>query len=248
MERLAYGATDIGSKRDNNEDFFALSPEKDIYIVADGMGGHNAGEVASQNAVRMVDEFFTPETLTGMREEQMKIQEALVNSVVAAHESVMDESRSNEKYSGMGCTIVVAFIHDQILYTCHVGDSRAYIINPSAVTQITNDHSKVGDLVRAGQMTSEEARHSPLKNRITQAIGGSLGIVPELNQRPLSKDDYLLFCTDGLWDMLSDEEIRHLVMKGGTTEEICTRLIEKANEAGGKDNITVVVVKTSGHL
>jgi protein phosphatase len=137
----------------------------------------------------------------------------------------------------------VAYIHDDVLHTCHVGDSRVYVVNESGIEQITNDHSSVWELVRAGQMTREEARHSPLKNQISQALGSPYPVVPEYNQHLLNKGDNILLCSDGLWDMLSDAEIHQVVIEGGSLKKSCEGLIEKANEAGGEDNITVVLVQ-----
>lgn len=243
MDEKAYGATDAGRKREGNEDSYRVLMEKDLYIVADGMGGHNAGEVASLNAVKKVEEYFTSERISEMRGDREKIKGYMIDALIEAHKGIIEMARTKTEYLGMGCTIALSFIHDNLLHTCHVGDSRIYIINQADIIQITIDHSYVGELVRAGKMTSEEARHSPLKSQITQALGAPSPINPEYHQHPLKRDDRVLLCSDGLWDMLSDVEIQAIVMEGRTLEETCKRLIEKANEAGGDDNITVVLVK-----
>lgn len=242
MNDLAYGATDVGRKGDNNEDCYSLLPERDIYVVADGMGGHNAGDVASLNAVKIVGEYFTAGRISDMKGEREKIKENMINAVIEAHKEIARMSQTKAEYFDMGCTIALAFIHDHVLHTCHVGDSRVYILDQSGITQITNDHSHVWELVRAGQMSREEARHSPLKNQVTQAIGAHFPVAPEYNEHPLNKHDKILICSDGLWDMLSDEEIHAIVITGSTPEATCKKLIEKANKAGGDDNITVVIL------
>ncbi len=242
MRHKAYGISNIGKKRENNEDSFLIVEEKNIYIVADGMGGHSAGEVASQNAVRLVDEYLTPDRITDMKADRQLLKRELTNAVLFAHNWILKSARGNKKYSGMGTTIVLCFIIGDVLHTCHVGDSRAYVITPAGIQQITNDHSYVGEQVRSGLMTSEEARHSPLKNQITQALGTPLHIEPEYNEHVLDKDSTVLLCSDGLWDMLSDDEIRDLVNENGALERICNNLILKANSAGGNDNITVILI------
>jgi serine/threonine protein phosphatase PrpC len=243
MRKKAYGITDIGIKRENNEDSFLIIEEKNLYIVADGMGGHTAGEVASLNAVKLVDEYLTPDRITDMKADRQILKEEMINAVFFAHNWILKSAKEKKEYSGMGTTIVVCFIDGNVLYTCHVGDSRAYIINTAGIQQITNDHSYVGEQVRSGMMTSEQARHSRLKNQITQALGSPYRIKPEYNEHQLDKDSKILLCSDGLWDMLSDNEIHKLVIEQGTLDEICKDLIIKANIAGGNDNITVILIK-----
>jgi len=240
----AYGATDTGKHRNNNEDCYLLMPEMGLYAVADGMGGHNAGELASLSAINAMKNYFTPLIISEMRENEKRIGDELKNGIRKAHERIIELSNSNDEYKGMGSTIAVSFIHNKILHTCHVGDTRVYVINPTGITQITTDHSAVAEMVRIGKMTKEEARYSPLKNRITQAIGGHFQIVPEYNQTYiLNKGDLVLLCSDGLWEMLSDKEIFNIIQEFGFFERTCKKLIQKANEAGGKDNITTVLVE-----
>ena len=243
MNGSAYGVTDVGRIRDSNEDYYLLLPERNLYIVSDGMGGHNAGEVASLNAVEGLEKYFTPQRVSTMKENQEKIREEMIHAVVEAHKRVAKMGRTKAEYFGMGCTIAVAFISGCLLHTCHAGDSRVYIINRSDITQVTDDHSYVWELVKAGKMTHKEARQSSMKNRITQALGADFPISPEYNECSLNQEDKVLLCSDGLWDMLPDEEIQRIVMEKGTPEETCRRLTEKANEAGGDDNITVVLVE-----
>jgi serine/threonine protein phosphatase PrpC len=241
---LAYGSTDKGKQREGNEDSYLLMPELDIYVVADGMGGHNDGAVASLNAVRVIGEYFTPEVVSEMRSDRDKVEENLRSAVMEAHGWLLRMIEANPEYEGMGSTIAISFIHDNVLHTCHVGDSRVYVINSWGITQITKDHSAVGELVRTGEMTKEEARQSPLKNQITQAIGVSFGIEPEYNRTyTLNEGDVVLLCSDGLWEMLPDKKIQSIVLEGKPMGETCNKLIHQANEAGGNDNITVILIE-----
>jgi protein phosphatase len=242
-DKSAYGSTDVGQQRETNEDCYLVLPSKGIYIVADGMGGHNAGEVASLNAVKSIGKYFTSQCVSDMRAGK-RIEDKLAYAVLMAHEQIKAMSGAKAEYSGMGSTIAVSFIHKNILHTCHVGDSRVYVINSAGITQITRDHSTVGEMVRTGELTKEEARHSSLKNEVTQALGVSLTRGPEYNRTyELNEGDMVLICSDGLWDMLSDEEIQSIVMEGDGLKETCNELVHQANEAGGEDNITVVLVR-----
>jgi serine/threonine protein phosphatase PrpC len=246
MNLTAYGNTDTGQKRKNNEDYYLLMPELDIFMVADGMGGYNAGEVASQSAVKAISGYFTPERISAMQENRENVEAELVNGVTEAHKKIVEMSRIKMEHTGMGSTMAISFIYDDTLHTCHVGDSRVYVVNPSGITQVTHDHSPVAEMVKLGTMTREEARKSPLKNQITQALGAPFPVIPEYNQHELNKGDRVLLCSDGLWDMLSDEEIQAVVLAGGTPEDACMELIQQANAAGGADNITVIVVFIDG--
>ncbi len=244
--KLVYGATDVGLQRDTNQDSFILLSGMGIYIVADGMGGHNAGEVASLNAVKVMGKYFNSKHVWEMKKGK-KIKEKLVYAVLMAHDRIVEMSEMKGEYSGMGSTIAVSFIYQNILHTCHVGDSRVYVINPSGITQITRDHSTVAELVRQGKMTRDEARHSSIKNEVTQALGVSLSVGPEYNRTyELNEGDVVLLCSDGLWDMLSDDEIRTIVVEGDTMKNACNELIQQANAAGGEDNITAVLVQING--
>lgn len=243
MNILACGATDIGKRRGNNEDCYRLLPEKNIYMVADGMGGHKAGEVASLKAVETASEYFTEERIKEMKKKREKVKKEMIQAIMEAHQAIMTMSEAHRDYAGMGSTIVLSFIHNKLLYVCHVGDSRIYVINQSEIIQITNDHSVAAELLRMGKLTKKEVRHSLLRNQLTQALGYSYYLSPEYHEYILSKGDNVLLCSDGLWDMLSDDEIYSIVMEGGTVKEVCKNLVDRANEAGGDDNITVLLIK-----
>ena len=238
-----HGLTDVGIDRDNNEDCFLINSPKNLFIVADGMGGHNAGEVASMNATKAVNDHFTPEILADIKGNRIKINDELNDCLYAANQKILDMAEGNTGYQGMGCTLVVALVEPGALHMGHVGDARAYRCKENGIELLTTDHSKVMELVKAGQMTLEEARQSPLKNELSQAIGSPLPIIPDYNFSELKDGDKVLLCSDGLWDMLSDEEIYQIVKQANPAPAICEELVKKANDAGGHDNITVVLIE-----
>jgi serine/threonine protein phosphatase PrpC len=235
------GHTDVGRRRDTNEDAFAILNDRQIYIVADGMGGHNAGEVASAEAIRGLTAYFTPERVEDLKQDPPTIPKHLETAFLEVNQRVFTLGQENSSQAGMGCALVMALVHDGILHTCHVGDVRAYVCNRAGLVQITNDHTEVANLVRLGQMTPEEAHHSPLKSILTQAIGSPVPIDPEYHSYVLETGDRVLVCSDGLWGMVPDQEIWTIVTRGKRIAGICQELIDQANAAGGKDNITAVV-------
>jgi len=238
-----HGLTDQGKDRNNNEDYFLIDLSKNLFIVADGMGGHNAGEVASLNATEAVNDHFTPDILSEIKGSGIKINDELNDCLYAANQKILDMAAKNTDYQGMGCTLVVALVERGALHTGHVGDARAYLCKENGLHLLTTDHSKVMELVQAGQMTLAEARQSPLKNELSQAIGSPLSIIPDYNFCELKNGNKVLLCSDGLWDMLSDEEIYHITKQLKPAQSICEELVAKANAAGGHDNITVVVIE-----
>ena len=233
--------TDVGRVRDHNEDTFYLSEDGRIFVVADGMGGHEAGEVASALAVQAVADFFTGERQQAMTSVAKPIAPLLLEAVKEAHCSVLEASQHRQGCRGMGTTLMLAYIQDDQLYTCHVGDVRCYLRTATGLEQLTRDHSVVETLVQAGMLTSAEARVHPRKNEILQALGMPHGITPSVNARMLAPGDCVLLCSDGLWEALADEEIEAIVDWQGTTRQRAIQLVDRANDAGGRDNITVVL-------
>ncbi|MCP5106432.1 MAG: Stp1/IreP family PP2C-type Ser/Thr phosphatase [bacterium] len=240
--KSAFGLTDVGKERSDNEDYFRIVPEKCLFIVADGMGGHNAGDIASLNASQMVDTYFSAQLLTKIQDNNEKIEESIVKSLLNAHREILRMAKGSRNYEGMGCTMALAFIRDNDLHVGHVGDARAYICNDAGIKLLTEDHSYVMELVKKGKMTMEEARLSPLKNRLNQAIGASVDIIPDYGLYSLQEGDRILLCSDGLWDMLTDEQLHQTMMQDLPPKTICENLIDMANKAGGHDNITAVVI------
>jgi serine/threonine protein phosphatase PrpC len=237
----ACGMTDIGLRRENNEDCFLVRPDRSVFIVADGMGGHRAGETASAEAVKALDAFFTSDLIERMKMDPTCVEQLMADAFRDMNRGIYEMSRTNLDYRGMGCALITALIAGGSLHTCHVGDVRCYTCSRSDIRQLTNDHTEVAEMVRSGLMTPEEARNSGLRSILTQAIGQPTPVTPEYHSYELKDDERVLLCSDGLWDMLPDSKIHTIVNGKRKISEICRELIAEANAAGGKDNITVVV-------
>ncbi len=247
MERsgqvVAAGETDEGNVRANNEDFILVAAERGLYILADGMGGHNAGEVASSEAVAAVDELLSAEQLDEIADDFELMGKRMKAALVGAHRRILEKADQNRAYCGMGCALVVAFVRGDRVGVAHVGDCRAYLCSARGARLLTKDHSSVMLLVDAGHLTMAEARNSALKNEITQALGVSREIDPDFRDLVMKRGERLLLCSDGLWDMLSDHKINDLATQRKPVSAICRDLVIAANTAGGHDNISVIVVK-----
>ncbi len=245
----AFGLTDVGRKRKHNEDNYALDVEEGLFIVADGMGGHAAGEVASKITVETIGEFISA---TRQKEEatwpfkynhQLHFNSnRLAVAIEKANERVMAAVAAQPWLKGMGTTVVAGLLNEEILSLAHVGDSRAYLFRKGQLSLLTDDHSWVHEQVTAGILTEEEAKSHPLKNVVTRALGGGPSVAPDLQELTFSPGDCFLFCSDGLTTMLSDEEIRDYTAAERDPQTLCRQLVDMANEKGGVDNITVVVV------
>jgi len=233
-----HGITDRGIVRDHNEDTFSILAlgDKVLFVVADGMGGHDAGEVASRIAVDAV----CSEVREGVK--QTKDMVSLVeHAIQKANDKVWREGVIRRV--NMGTTISVALVANSTAYIGSVGDSRVYWIENGSITRITEDHSLVAKLVAAGKLTGEEARKHPRSNLLYRSIGTDEVVKIDTFRAPLNKGGTLLLCTDGLWGDLTDEDIYHVCAEAKDTRTAGERLVQIANENGGKDNITVVVVK-----
>ena len=245
IDLVAVKLTDTGRVRPHNEDFvdFYVPPDPQlaarkgsIYLVADGMGGHQAGEVASQGAVEAAIKHYYADT-------SRDVGRSLVRAVQAANQQIHAQARSDPSKSGMGTTLVAAVILGRKVYVANVGDSRAYLINKSSMTQITEDHSWVEEQVRAGLLTPEQAKRHPQRNLVTRALGSKPSVDVDLFQGVVSKGDVLLLCSDGLTGRLEDHEIAPIV-RDHPPHEAVQLLVAAANERGGSDNITVLIVST----
>lgn len=236
-----YSVTDVGLRRKINQDYVYASDEPvgnlpNLYIVADGMGGHNAGDFASRFVVEKVREHIADSEKTAP---VLLIQEAIQN----ANELLIDEAEQKAELFGMGTTLVVTTIIDKMVYTANVGDSRMYIIDDDGIRQITQDHSLVEEMVRRGQITKEQARIHPDKNIITRAIGAVISVEPDFFEIELKQKSILLMCSDGLTNMVEDALIQTIVMSEQSIEERACNLITMANEHGGMDNIAVIIIE-----
>lgn len=251
MRAIASGMTHVGLQREHNEDSFAVLAEYGLFIVADGMGGHKAGDVASRLATDSMAEFFRTTSQddvtwpfhfdTSLTEEENR----LLAGIRVANRQIFERSVRSRDCAGMGTTIVGALYSKQKnrLFVGHVGDSRAYRIRGGVIEQLTRDHSLLNDYLAAMPDLTEEQRAELPRNVITRALGMHDHVVVDLmNDEPQAGDVYLL-CSDGLSGMMSDGEILRIVTSNDDTAEICRRLIAKANENGGEDNITALVIR-----
>jgi PPM family protein phosphatase len=249
VEVQAYGLTHVGRQRQHNEDSFLVEGTARLFLVADGMGGHAAGEIASRIAVDSISEFIlhTKEddgTWPHAYDEKFKRStNRLMAAVRMANTRVLEAMRKDARLRGMGTTVVACLADGDIMSFAHVGDSRAYLIRDNALSRITNDHSWVFEQVQAGMLTEAEAEKHPLRNVITRALGGALQVNPDASEMEARPGDVYLLCSDGLTGMVPEDEILRVVTESDTIEDACQKLIDTANERGGLDNITAILVK-----
>ncbi len=249
--RIRYaGSTHVGMKRSHNEDNFFLLADENLYVVADGMGGHSSGEIASQIAVEALANFFIdtsrdPDSTWPFKEDRATTyeQNRLVNGVKLANRRVFETAQSQASLRGMGTTIVGLLVGETGSYIVHVGDSRGYILENDQIVQVTEDHSLLNDYLKVHELTPEEIENFPHKNVIVRALGMKEEVAVDVHRLESKAGQTFLMCSDGLSGMVSDEEMLELV-KGaeGDLEKGCQSLIAKANAAGGLDNVTVVLV------
>jgi len=238
----SFAITDIGSRREVNQDYVYCNDDAvgllpNLYIVADGMGGHKAGDFASRYSV---SEF----------EKELKEQKArtIIGSMEGAirqvNEKLLKEAAAEPEYEGMGTTFVAACIHEGTLFVLNIGDSRLYLIHEKGtIRQITQDHSLVEEKIQRGEIDRKDAKNHPEKNVITRALGAMEQVVPDFFEVELEPGDYVLLCSDGLTNMVEDVNMKEIVLSQDTTlEEKAGKLIDLANENGGRDNISLVLV------
>lgn len=251
MRAIASGMTDVGLQRDHNEDSYAVLSEYDLFIVADGMGGHRAGDVASRLATESIADFFRSTSRedatwpfhfdTSLSEEENRLQAG----IRVANRQIFERSIRSRDCAGMGTTVVGALFSKKKnrIYVGHVGDSRAYRVRKGSISQLTRDHSLFNDYIMAMPELTEEQRAELPRNVITRALGMNDSVAVDLiSDEPQPGDVYLL-CSDGLSGMLSDDQILQIVSSTDEVPEMCRRLIAKANENGGEDNITALVIR-----
>ena len=230
--------TDIGNSRPLNEDYINYIEEDNfkLYVIADGMGGHNAGEIASKMAVDSIIDYI---------KNNLQIHEngeILISAVKEANKQIYNASLNSSGYNGMGTTVTACIIIDDKTYIANVGDSCCYIVEGNKISKITRDHSLVQELLDEGSITEEEAFHHPNKNIITRAVGTGSNIDVDLFDISHINFNYIIMCTDGLSDELEKEDILKIVQTSTDINEICRLLINTAKERGGKDNISVLII------
>jgi serine/threonine protein phosphatase PrpC len=227
--------TDVGLKRTNNEDCFLIDPDLGLYIVADGMGGHSGGEVASHMAVKTIREVIIE---SYEKDAGIKPQDLLTRAYTAAGLAIFEKSLSDGDLKGMGTTLVVALIRDQKIYIANVGDSRAYLLNASGMWQMTEDHSLVNEQIKAG-ILKDEGKAKFSKNIITRSVGFERATNCDILERVLSPEDRYIICSDGLTGMIEDKEI-YSIAQETSPENVVPVLIKEAKNKGGLDNVTVM--------
>ncbi|HEU4403197.1 MAG TPA: Stp1/IreP family PP2C-type Ser/Thr phosphatase [Candidatus Polarisedimenticolia bacterium] len=253
------GLSDVGRKRASNEDSFILAPEHSLFIVADGMGGHAAGEVASRLAVESIERHISgtdprkeptiPASFRSPREEEAALTvpaRRVLNAVRLANQEIVRSVRKNRDQRGMGTTVVLAYVHGSRAVIGSVGDSRAYLVRGGAIRQLTSDHTFVNEQVRAGTLSPSEARRHPARNILTRAVGSQEEVEVDLVEQDLKIGDCLLLCSDGLTTMAEDDDILAAMRPhADDPEAACRALVDLANQRGGDDNVTVLVVRAA---
>ena len=235
---VSTGRTDKGRKRNNNQDSIFISdtpvgPLPNLYIVADGMGGHAAGDFASRYAISVVIDFIRKSTVVNPIS-------LLRRALVYASNELFKEAEKDKDKMGMGTTMVVAVVVDKKLYVANIGDSRLYLINDD-IKQITMDHSLVEELIRSGQLERNKGRNHPEKNIITRAMGSRDEAMPDFFEINIAEGDKILLCSDGLSNMVEDDEIRDIIQDYSSLDDAVSSLISRANYYGGNDNISVII-------
>lgn len=251
MRAVAAGLSDVGLQREHNEDSFVVLSEYDLFVVADGMGGHRAGDVASRIATETISEFFRTTANedvtwpfhfdTNLSEEENR----LLTGIRVANRQIFERSTRSREYHGMGTTVVGAMFSPkkQRMYIGHVGDSRCYRVRGGKIRQLTRDHSLINDYLLAMPDLTDEQKNELPKNVITRALGMQDQVVVDLQHDDPQPGDTYVLCSDGLSGMVSDDDIELIVASTDDVRDACTRLIERANERGGEDNITAVLIK-----
>lgn len=257
--KIRYAAkTDVGMKRTHNEDYFSLIEDEQLFMVADGMGGHASGEVASKMAADTLSEFYQrtkDEDATWpykMDRALSYIENRLVCGIKLANYKIFEAACRDIRYKGMGTTIVAVLVNDEKVYVAHVGDSRCYRLRDGKLSQVTRDHSLLEDYKDAKpDMTEEEQRNFPHKNVITRALGMRDSVQVDVKQEAIQDGDVYVLCSDGLSGMVDEAQLREIVMSnigpGGASnlEKVVSELVDNANRAGGTDNITALVLQCS---
>lgn len=242
------GATDRGLIRSSNEDSYYKNSEHGIFIIADGMGGHAAGEVASSMLVKTARDLLLKNIDSGafIKIKTDSIKHYMEEAIKESNRKIYEVGKLNGDKRGMGTTAVVAFFFKKMVHIAWDGDSRAYLIRNSEIHRLTEDHSTVQQLIISGMITESEAATHPFRNQLTRAVGLHSDIVVDYTRVKINSDDIFFFCTDGIFDGIDDLMLFESIKNLSSPEKICIRLIDYARSRGGRDNATVIVVKTEG--
>lgn len=234
--------TDKGIRRNNNEDACFVMKNDRVFIVADGVGGNNSGEIASRTAVNEIAKYIEDHNLEKIKSPK-RIRTFFEECVEEANLKIFDMSSRFEENRGMATTVVIAYVCSDTLYITNVGDSRAYIFRNDALNQITEDHTYVNTLIKAGIISEEEAENHENKNMITRAVGADYIINTDFFSVPIETGDIILICTDGLYAEVDEKKLVGKFKEDKTMMDICNELVEEANKNGGNDNITMICLK-----
>lgn len=250
--KITYQAlTDVGRKRKGNEDSLFVNADQRLFVVADGMGGHAAGEVASKIAVDSINEFVCltggDQEITwpfGLDENISYDGNRLKTSIRYANRKVLDATKEKSEYEGMATTVAAVLVDGDTANLAHVGDSRVYLVRDGSMSLLTSDHSWVNEQIQSGVISAEQARSHPLRNVVTRALGGKPELTVDIQVQKMAAGDILLLCSDGLTTMLPDDDICEVIAAAkGDIELAAKSLVGEANARGGEDNITVVLLK-----
>ncbi len=245
------GISDVGLKREGNEDSFFVENSLGLYIVADGMGGHLAGEVASRVSVEMINKSFRKwmeeeageEDIYGKPDRSLSLEgNYILGGIRLANRVVYEMALEQKKYQGMGTTVVVLLVTPTMIIAANVGDSRIYLIRDGEVERLSKDHSIVAEQVEMGMMTEEEAANSSMKHILTRNLGSSEDVEPDIFELEPSNNDCFILCSDGLTDLVSDEEILEMTQDADGPEDLCRQFIDKVLKRGAHDNTTIISV------
>lgn len=243
MNARAFGLSDVGRKRESNEDEFLVEPSMHLYAVADGMGGHAAGEVASRIAVDALRESLAARPDGRSRIDLGEAALSLQEAVHHANLRICDSVQAHSERRGMGTTLVALLVRSERAIIGHVGDSRAYLLRDGSLRRLTSDHSWVNEQVKLGLLSPDAAQKHPMRNIVTRALGSRSEVTAEVSEEWIRPGDVFLLCSDGLNTMLSDGEIEQVLSRHESDPEAaCRELVRRANERGGEDNTTVVVL------
>lgn len=244
----AFGLTDKGRKREKNEDTILVNPEINLFIVADGMGGHALGEFASQSAVRIINEVIEESIFNGdegslKKDEHIKV--LLTEAIGRANKEIYTYSQNLSEKSIIGTTVSLALFKNKKLYTAHVGDSRIYRLRKDNLEKLTKDHSKARELIDAGLLKEEEAEHHRSSHILTKALGSALSVVPDINVHDMKNGDSFLLSTDGLFRAVDINNVKNIMMSKLSVEEKCRSIVGKALENDAPDNVSVIILEPS---
>jgi protein phosphatase len=244
MNRASFGMTDVGRRRDSNEDSFLDADDLGLYAVADGMGGHAAGEVASQMAIETLLHTMRDQDWAGSDPDVEEVGSALREAIESANRKICESVENRVEWRGMGTTMVAMAAVGSDAVIGYVGDSRAYRLRDGRMERLTSDHSWVNEQVKMGLLTDEDAQRHPMRNIVTRALGNRVDVAVDLVRDAMQAGDVYLLCSDGLNTMLEDDEIRRLLAAhADDPRRACEALVDSANDHGGEDNTTVIAVR-----